>query len=439
MLQETALRFPLEEGFAKPVIVCNEEHRFIIAAQLQAMGVFPQAVILEPMGRNTAPAAAVAAQMLMEQSPDALMLMLPSDHVIADPDGFRAAIRTGARAAASGRLVTFGIPSARPETGYGYIRKGAASKDAPGTFAVSAFVEKPDRRTAEGYLASGDYYWNAGIFLFSPAAYLDELSAYAPEIVRYAREALKKARRDLDFLRLDRDAFGKCPSISIDYAVMERTKLATVVPADIGWSDLGSWSAVADLGSKDELGNVVSGDVLLEDSRNNFVRSESRLVTALGVENLVIVETTDAVLVATRDRDQDVKRVVERLIASKRTEATQHARVYRPWGFFESLHNAPGTQVKLIGVNPGAALSLQYHHKRAEHWVVVSGEAWVTRGEDSFALKENESVYIPIGMKHRLENRRQDPLRIIEVQVGSYLGEDDIVRLEDIYRRTSES
>ncbi len=435
MFQETARRFAGAPGFAPPLVVCNEEHRFIIASQIQALGIQPRSIVLEPMGRNTAPAAAIAALLLKEQAPDSLMLLAPSDHVIDDVPGFLEAVRMGARAASEGRLVTFGIAPRRPETGYGYIRKGAALGGAPGVFEVGAFVEKPDRAKAEGFVADGNYFWNSGMFLFHPGLYLEELSRHAPEILEGARRAILQGSRDLDFLRLGREGFAAAPAISIDYAVMERTDKAAVVPADIGWSDVGSWSMLWERSAKDENGNVAAGDVLIEDGRNNFIRSDSRLVATLGVDNLVVIATNDVVLVANRDRDQDVKRIVDRLVKANRPETAQHARVFRPWGFFETLHLAPGTQVKLIEVNPGAALSLQYHHKRAEHWVVVKGEASIVRGDEDLTLTENQSTYIPIGMQHRLENRTGEPLRIIEVQVGSYLGEDDIVRLEDRYKR----
>lgn len=437
MFQETARRFLGSAGFAPPLIVCNDEHRFIIAAQIQDAGVTPNTIVLEPLGRNTAPAAAIAALLLAEQTPETLMLLAPSDHVIDDLPGFLRTVETAARAAQQGRLVTFGIKPSRPETGYGYIRRGDALKEAPGAFAVGAFVEKPDRPTAERFIAEEIYFWNSGMFLFSPQVYLEELSRYAPDVLAKADHALKQSRRDLDFLRLSRDSFAACQAISIDYAVMERTDKAAVIPADIGWSDVGSWSMLWERAAKDENGNVAAGDVLIEDGRDNFIRSDDRLVAALGVDDLVIVSTNDAVLVARKDRDQDVKRIVDRLIKAGRSEASQHARVYRPWGFFETLHLGPGTQVKLIEVNPGAALSLQYHHKRAEHWVVVSGEACIVRGDENLILRENESTFIPIGMQHRLENKCGEPLRIIEVQVGSYLGEDDIVRLEDRYKRNS--
>jgi mannose-1-phosphate guanylyltransferase/mannose-6-phosphate isomerase len=435
MLQETALRLKGPD-FAAPMVVCNDEHRFTIAAQLQSVGLTPQSIILEPMGRNTAPAAAVAALTLSEKSPDGLMLLAASDHVIDDVKAFHAAVRIAAKAACEGHLVSIGVTPTRAETGYGYIDRGAGLPSVPGAFAVKRFVEKPDRTTAESFISAGTYLWNASIFLFRAGTYLKELKQYAPEVLEQSRAALAEGRHDLDFLRLDRNTFAKCPSISIDYAVMERTRHSAVVPADIGWSDVGSWSVLWERGTKDANGNVAIGDVIIEDGRGNLVRSDSRLVAALGVENLVIVATNDAVLVAARERDQDVKRIVDSLLKAGRNEASQPSRVYRPWGSFETLHLADRSQVKLIEVSPGCALSLQYHHKRAEHWVVVEGEAWITRGAEAFALKENESTFIPILMPHRLENRNDAPLRIIEVQVGSYLGEDDIVRLEDRYKRT---
>jgi mannose-1-phosphate guanylyltransferase/mannose-1-phosphate guanylyltransferase/mannose-6-phosphate isomerase len=435
MLQETALRLAGDE-FAAPLIVCNEEHRFTIAAQLQAVGVTPQSIVLEPKGRNTAPAAAVAAMILKEQSPDTLMMLAASDHAIDQVAAFHAAVKIAANAAREGYLVSIGVKPTRPETGYGYIDRGPELRQAPGAFAIRRFMEKPNRDIAERFVKSGTYLWNASIFLFRASTYLEELEKYAPDVLAQAGAALSRGKRDLDFMRLDKAEFERCPSISIDYAVMERTKRAAVVPADIGWSDVGSWSMLWERGAKDKDGNATTGDVIVEDSRGNLIRSESRLVAALGVDNLVIIATNDAVLVAPRERDQDVKRIVGRLLEAGRTEASQPARVYRPWGSFETLHMAQRSQVKLIEVNPGAALSLQYHHKRAEHWVVVKGQAWITRADEAFALKENESTFIPIGMPHRLENKSEVPLWIIEVQVGSYLGEDDIVRLEDRYKRT---
>jgi mannose-1-phosphate guanylyltransferase/mannose-6-phosphate isomerase len=435
MLQETARRFHGNSAFSAPLVVCNDEHRFIAAAQLQAIGIDPMAVILEPEGRNTAPAAAVAALILQQRAPSHLMLLAASDHVIDDVPGLHAVLELGATAAGLGHLVTFGIKPSRPETGYGYIRAGGEIGNIPGTHSVAKFVEKPDLATAKRFLSEGTYLWNASLFLFAPEAYLSELEKHAPKVLAQAKEALAKAKADLDFIRLDKDAFAASPSISIDYAVMEHTDKAAVVPADIGWSDVGSWSAIWERGEKDANGNVLIGDAIAEGSSGNLIRGEQRLVAAVGVNDLVIVETRDAVLVAAKDRDQDVKKVVDRLKLAGRSEASQHLRVHRPWGFYETLHMAPGTQVKLIEVNPGAALSLQYHHKRAEHWVVVSGEAKIVRGDEDLLLRENESTFIPIGMRHRLENPTAKPLQIIEVQVGTYLGEDDIVRLEDRYKR----
>ena len=436
MLQETVRRFSAGSDFLPPLVVCNDEHRFTIAAQLQAIGVAPAAIVLEPVGRNTAAAAAIAALIVSENEPESLIFMAPSDHVIDDSVAFHKAVAIAVAAAEAGNLVTFGIDPLHPETGYGYIQRAEALAGIEGAFSVARFIEKPRREAAEQLLAGGDCFWNSGMFLFSPDAWLEELSAYAPQILAGASRALQNATRDLDFLRLERESFARIPGLSIDYAVMEHTAKAAVVPAAMGWSDIGSWSSLWERGEKDPAGNVIAGDVILEHSRGNYIRSDGRLLAALGVEDLIIVETNDAVLVCHRDRHQDVKLLVERLAKSNRSEASTHTRVHRPWGFFETLHLAPGTQVKLIEVNPGAALSLQYHHRRAEHWVVVSGEAAIVRGDDELVLSENESTFIPIGMKHRLENRHDRPLRIIEVQVGDYLGEDDIVRLEDRYKRS---
>lgn len=435
MFQETVGRFSHRPGFLSPLVICNDEHRFIIASQLQALGVIPESLVLEPMGRNTAAAAAVAALILSERADQSLMLVAPSDHVIDDPVAFHAAIRIAASAAEQGRLVTFGMKPLHPETGYGYIERAQPLDGISGAFSVARFIEKPERRKAEQLVATGHSFWNSGMFLFSPAAWLEELSRHAPDVLVGASRALREGSRDLDFFRLNRESFAAIRSVSIDYAVMEHTTNAAVVPATIGWSDIGSWSAMWERGEKDDAGNVVSGDVIIKDSRDSYIRSDRRLVAALGVDDLIVVEMADVVLVCRRGRDQDVKLLVEHLVKSQRAEASQHTRVYRPWGFFETLHMAPGTQVKLIEVYPGAALSLQYHHKRAEHWVVVSGEASVVRGDDQLVLKENESTFIPIGVKHRLENRTGESLRIIEVQIGEYLGEDDIVRLEDRYKR----
>ncbi len=439
MLQETVRRFAGSPEFLSPLVVCNEDHRFIIASQLQALGLTPAGMVLEPFGKNTAAAAAVAALILSESAPDSLMLVAPSDHVIDDTPAYHAAIRVAAAAAETGRLVTFGITPEHAETGYGYIQRAAPIEGVAGAYGVARFIEKPARAKAQEFLADGRFFWNSGMFLFAPGAWLEELSKHAPDILAGASRALHEGTHDPDFVRLNRERFADIRSLSIDYAVMEHTSNAAVVPASIGWGDIGSWSSIWARGEKDAAGNVLAGDVIVEDSHGNYIRSDGRLVAALGVQDLIVIETSDAILVSRRDRDQDVKLLVERLAKHRRREVSQHSRVYRPWGFFETLHMAPGTQVKLIEVTPGAALSLQYHHRRAEHWVVVSGEAAIVRGEEELVLKENESTFIPIGMKHRLENRREQPLRIVEVQVGDYLGEDDIVRLEDRYKRSGSS
>lgn len=415
-----------------PTVICNEAHRFIVAEQLRASG--GGNIILEPVGRNTAPAVAVAAMRALESDPDAVLLVLPADHLIQRPEAFREAVRTAEPLARSGRLVTFGVVPDRPETGYGYIRRDGTLDQAG--YAIAEFVEKPDAETAQRYVDSGDYYWNSGMFLLGARAYLEELGNYAPEMIEACRAALAGAHRDLDFVRLDREAFEACPSDSVDYAVMEKTALGAVIPLDCGWSDVGAWSALWEVGQPDSDGNVVQGDVILDQCQGNYLRSESRLLAATGVSNLVVVETPDAVLVADRERVQDVKRLVAALNAASRDEAQVHARVYRPWGSYESLINGDRFQVKRIVVNPGQKLSLQKHHHRAEHWVVVSGTAEVTCEDKIFMLGEDQSTYIPLGHRHRLVNPGRIPLELIEVQSGSYLGEDDIVRFDDIYGRS---
>lgn len=435
MIQETSLRVADRDRFLRPIVVCNEAHRFTVGSELQEAGIDVEVEVLEPVGRNTAPAVAAAAALSAARDPGELMLVLPADHFIAYPDRFQDVVARGAALAAEGRLVTFGIVPDAPETGFGYIRRGAPLGEHG--FAVEGFVEKPDAATAQTYLDDGGYFWNAGIFLFSAGRMIEELERLAPRIWRQAALAVTRGTRDMDFLRLDTEAFSACPSDSIDYAVMEHTDAAAVVPADIGWSDVGSWSALWEIGEKDGEGNVASGDTILEDARGCFVRAESRLVAALGVEDLVIVETGDAVLVARRDRVQDVKQIVARLEAQGRTEQDTHTRVYRPWGFYEGLAAGDRHQVKHLMIKPGAAISLQMHHHRAEHWVVVAGTARVTVGDEVRLLSENESVYIPIGARHRLENPGKMPLSIIEVQSGGYLGEDDIVRFDDVYGRTA--
>lgn len=436
LLQDTVGRLTNMPEIAAPLMVCNVEHRFMIAEQMREIGVAPRAIVLEPVGRNTAPAIAVAALMLSRDDPDALMLVLPADHIIGDVPAFHAAIRVAADAARNGHLTTFGIVAATPETGYGYIRKGAALADTPGASQVAAFVEKPNLAIAQGYVAAGDYYWNSGMFLFRAGDFLTELGKLRPDILDASRAALDGAKNDLDFVRLDTAAFEACPSESIDYAVMEKTACAAVVPADIAWNDIGAWSALWEVAEKDAHGNATRGDVMLENARNNFIRAETRMVAALGVDDLVVVETADVVLVAKKDQVQDVKKLVDRLKAAKRCEHLLHKQVYRPWGWYEGIDDGERFQVKRIMVKPGEKLSLQMHHHRAEHWIVVSGTARVTCGETVSLLSENQSTYIPLGTSHRLENPGKIDLHMIEVQSGTYLGEDDIVRFEDIYQRS---
>ena len=434
MMQDTVLRLSGLERCQRPVVVSNGEHRFLVAEQLREIDLPPHAQILEPVGRNTAPAVAVAALCVAETDPDAVMLVLPADHLIREVPRFHDAIRRAARVAGRGHLVTFGIVPTEPATGYGYIERGELLPDGDG-FRVARFVEKPDRTRAEGFLQAGTFAWNSGMFVFTPRRYLEELEAASPAILAAARAAWEKAARDLDFHRLDADAFKASPSDSIDYAVMEKTRSAAVIPADIGWSDVGSWTTLWDVGAKDAKGNVLRGDVHARDAENCYVRAESRMVSVLGLKNVIVVETDDAVLVADQAHAQAVKDIVGHLADSKRSEHLSHRRVYRPWGYYESIDDGERFQVKRIMVNPGAALSLQMHHHRAEHWIVVSGTAKVTCDDRTTLLSENQSTYIPLGVKHRLENPGKLPLFLVEVQSGSYLGEDDIVRFEDVYKR----
>jgi mannose-1-phosphate guanylyltransferase/mannose-1-phosphate guanylyltransferase/mannose-6-phosphate isomerase len=436
LLQDTVSRLSDMPEMAAPLMVCNVEHRFMIAEQMRQIGTKPRGIVLEPVGRNTAPAIAVAALMLSRDDPDALMLVLPADHLIGNVAAFHAAIRSAAEAAQNGRLTTFGIVAATPETGYGYIRKGAPLAEGADAYEVAAFVEKPDLATAQQYVDSGDYFWNSGMFLFRAADFLDELQALRPDILEASRAALDAATPDLDFVRLAPAEFEACPSESVDYAVMEHTRRAAVVPADIEWNDIGSWSALWEVATKDGQGNAIRGDVMLENARNNFVRAETRMVAMLGVSDLVVVETADVVLVAKKDQVQDVKKLVDRLKSEKRCEHLVHKQVYRPWGWYEGIDEGERFQVKRIMVKPGEKLSLQMHHHRAEHWIVVSGTASVTCGEEVMLLTENQSTYIPLGTSHRLENPGKIDLHMIEVQSGTYLGEDDIVRFEDIYKRS---
>jgi len=436
LLQQTVRRVADRPGFATPVLVANEEHRFIIAEQLREISVVPRALLLEPVGRNTAPAACIAALTLTEAEPDPLMLIMPSDHTVGDLDAFAGAIERAVAAAGAGALVSFGIAPERAETGYGYIRRGGELDGAEGVFAVAEFVEKPGPEQAQAYVASGEHSWNSGIFLFPARVYLDELERLRPDMVAACRQALAAAQRDSDFIRLDRDAFSACDADSIDYAVMEHTRRAAVVPVSMGWSDVGSWDALWEMGAKDQHGNSIEGNVVAEDTRNCYLRSEAGLLAAIGIEDLVVVATADAVMVAPRNRTQDVKKLVARLVKDRRDEADALPTVHRPWGSFTSLHNGHRVQVKHILVKPGGKLSLQMHHHRAEHWVVVQGTAKIRRGDEEMMLSEDQSTYIPIGTAHRLENPGKIPLHLIEVQSGSYLGEDDIICFEDSYGRS---
>ena len=432
MLQETQRRL---EGLecAPPVVVCNAEHRFMVAEQLRNETTEQATLILEPAGRNTAPAIALAALHVQQAHPEALLLVLPADHHVTDPEAFQRTVVSASAPAQAGRLMTFGVVPTQPETGYGYVRCGEAVSE--GIYELAEFVEKPDKETAEAYLASGHYYWNSGMFLFRADRYLAELALHQPDMLSACEAAMSGATRDLDFVRPLEEAFLASPSESIDYAVMEHTLEGGVAALDCGWSDVGAWSAMWDISEADAAGNVCEGDVLLQDAHDNYVRSESRLVAAIGVRDLVVVETADAVMVGARDQMQSIKQVVAALEASDRPEATIHQKVFRPWGSYESLVVGEQFQVKRLTVNPGQTLSLQLHHQRAEHWVIVSGEAHVTRGDEHLVLGPDESTYIPIGMKHRLANLGDEPLEVIEVQSGSYLGEDDIVRFDDVYGR----
>jgi mannose-1-phosphate guanylyltransferase/mannose-6-phosphate isomerase len=428
MLQETVARTAgLDAG--PPIVVCNDAHRFLVAEQLRRLGVPTATIVLEPCGRNTAPAIGLAARLA---APDDLLLVLPADHVILDPEAFRAAVRRALPAAQAGRLVTFGIVPNAPETGYGYIRRGVQEGEA---FRIAQFVEKPDADRAAQFLKSGEYYWNSGMFLFRADRYRAELERFASDIAAVVDDVVARATPDLDFVRVDKTAFEACRSESIDYAVMEKTADAVVVPLSAGWSDVGSWAALQDASPADARRNVRHGDIVAEDTDGCYLYAESRLVATVGLKDHVVVETKDAVLVAPRNRVQDVKQLVARIKAEGRTEHLLHREVYRPWGSYDSVDFGDCFQVKRLSINPGAQLSLQLHHHRAEHWIVVAGTARITRGEEIFLLEVNQSTYIPLGVRHRIENPGKIPLHIIEVQSGTYLGEDDIVRFEDRYGR----
>ena len=437
MIQETMERVRDKSLFNAPIVIANEEHRFIIAEQLRKIGFDDTKIILEPEGRNTAPAAALAALQIQKSDPDTLMLIMPSDHVISDDKSFRNSLNNAYDAATQHNLLTtFGIVPDKPETGYGYIKEGAEISDISNCHLIEQFVEKPNKKTAEKYIKNGKYYWNSGIFLFPISVYIDVLSKNAPEMLSVCKNALDKCENDMTFVRPNKEIFLTCPSNSIDYAVMEKTDKAAVVPVNMGWNDVGSWNALWEIADKDENGNVVTGDVISHESKNCLMRTEGPAVAAVGLEDLIVVATKDAVLVCDKDRTQDVKAIVDKLKASGRNEHISHTVVYRPWGSYQTSDADDRFQVKRLVVNPGQILSLQMHHHRAEHWVVVKGTAEVTIDDNVQTLCENESCYIPIGSTHRLHNPGKIPLFIIEVQSGSYLGEDDIVRFEDTYGRS---
>jgi mannose-1-phosphate guanylyltransferase / mannose-6-phosphate isomerase len=433
------LRLRADAGFAPPILLCNNDHRFLVREEIERAGITPRAIILEPVGRNTAPAIAVAALAALRENPGAILAVMPSDHVVKDDAKFMEGVKRAAKVAATGKLVLFGIKPDEPHTGYGYIKQGAPLEGFNGgAFKVENFSEKPDKETAERYLAAGGYYWNSGIFVLNARTYLEELARLEPAILEAARSALAKATDDLGFLRLDKTAFAQSPNISIDYAVMEKTITAAMLPLDVGWNDVGSWSSLWDIAPRDDKGNYIHGEAVLEDTNGCYVHSEKSIISTIGVRDLVIIDTPDALLVADKSRTQDVSKIVARLKQSNRKEQEQHLRNYRPWGYFETLNVGPRFQVKLLHVKPGGKLSMQMHHHRSEHWIVVQGTAKIVIGEIEKLVRENESVYIFATQWHRLENPGKVPVEIIEVQIGSYLGEDDIMRTDDIYHRSPE-
>jgi len=435
MLQETILRLNGLDNLAEPIIICNADHRFLVAEQCEQIDIINPIILLEPVGRNTAPAIAAAALQSLKDSDDAVLLVLSADHVIQDIKAFHAAIDIASNQAQEGKLATFGIVPTDANTGYGYIK--ASKEDDNGAHKVEKFVEKPDLQTAQAYLEQGNYLWNSGMFMFKAATLIDELTTHSPEIVTSVNNAVNNAEQDLDFIRLDKQAFESSPSDSIDYALMEKSDNVVVVLLDAQWNDIGSWSALHDIAAKDSNGNAIQGDVFTEDTTNTYIHANHHMVATIGVQDLVIVDTPNATLIATKDKAQEVKKIVERLQEQDREEQFYHRKVYRPWGWYDSIEVGLLFQVKRLHVNPGAKLSLQMHHKRAEHWVVVSGTATAINGEEVLTLKEGDSTYIPIGTTHGLENKTNEQLEIIEVQSGTYLGEDDIVRFEDIYGRLS--
>jgi len=436
MLQETILRLSGLENLASPIIICNADHRFLVAEQCQQVGITNPTILLEPVGRNTAPAIAAAALQSIKESSDAILLILSADHVIQDVKAFHSAINLATRHAQDSKLVTFGIVPTDANTGYGYIKLSTDNVD--GAYRVQEFVEKPDLQTAQSYLEQGSYLWNSGMFMFQVNTLIDELTTHAPDIMKSVKASVDNATQDLDFIHLEKQAFESSPSDSIDYALMEKSNNVVVIPLDAQWNDIGSWSALHDIGVQDINGNVIQGDVFTEETINTYINANHHIVATIGVQDLVIVDTPNATLISTKDKAQDVKKIVEQLQQQDREEQLFHRKVYRPWGWYDSIEVGIHFQVKRLHVNPGAKLSLQMHHKRAEHWVVVSGTATATNGEDILTLIEGESTYIPIGTIHALENRTKEILEIIEVQSGSYLGEDDIVRFEDIYGRAKD-
>ncbi|CAK0756182.1 mannose-1-phosphate guanylyltransferase [Azospirillaceae bacterium] len=436
MIQETALRVLDPEQFSAPIVICNEEHRFIIAEHLRQIGVTPKEIILEPFGRNTAAAIAIASLRIASFDPEGLLLALPADHLIRQEKAFQDSVIETATTASAGYLVTFGVVPTSPETGYGYIRSGTKLDKTKNVFRVDAFVEKPSKERAQAYIDDGKHLWNSGMFLFPVDVALSELERFEPDIMTACRGALAGAVQDMDFCRLEASSFSKAPSISIDCAIMEKTDRAVVKPVDIGWTDVGGWSTLWDISKKDDDGNVKIGDIVSHNSHNCYIRSEGILTTTVGLNNTIVVVTDDAVMVADRSCVGEIKNLVEALKRQGRNESVWHRKVHRPWGFYQRLHSGHRFQVKQLTVSPGAKLSLQIHYHRAEHWVVVNGTALVTRGEEKVLLRENESIFIPIGTPHRLENPGILPLNLIEIQSGSYLGEDDIVRLGDTYGRS---
>ena len=433
MLQETILRLNGLDNLADPIIICNSDHRFLVAEQCQQIDINNPTILLEPVGRNTAPAIAAAALQSLQDSEDKLLLVLSADHAIQDIDAFHQAINIATKQAQEGKLVTFGIVPTDANTVYGYIK--SSKERINGSYKVEEFIEKPDLITAKSYLDQGNYLWNSGMFMFQAITLVKELNAYSPDIVVSVNDAVNNAVQDLDFIRLDSQAFKSSPSDSIDYALMEKSDNVVVVPLDAQWNDIGSWSALYDIGIKDGSGNVIKGDVIAQDTTNTYINANHHMVATIGVDNLIVVDTPDATFIAKQDRAQEVKSIIETLQSNDRNECGEHRKVYRPWGWYDSIESGKNFQVKMLHVNPGAKLSLQMHHKRAEHWVVVTGTATVINKKDKLTLREGESTYIPVGTTHGLENKTNEQLEIIEVQSGTYLGEDDIVRFEDIYGR----